>query len=48
MSLWTELKESQERTLQDKWNFERMRMERGMVIRIMTPQRRPRPSPWSL
>lgn len=37
MSLWTEEVKSQERTLKDEWNSERMRMERGMVIKIMDP-----------
>lgn len=31
-------KKSQERTLEDEWNLERMRMDRGMVIKIMAPE----------
>ena len=37
MSLWTEEEKSQERTLEDEWNLEKMRMDRGMVIKIMAP-----------
>ena len=37
MSLWTEEVKSQERTLKEEWNSDRMRMERGMVIKIMDP-----------
>lgn len=37
MSLWTEEEKSRERTLKDEWNLERMRLEKGMVVKIMAP-----------
>lgn len=33
MSLWAEVRESQERTLKDEWNWERIRMAGGVVLR---------------
>lgn len=38
MPLRAEVEESQERTLKEEWNLERMRMKRGVVVRIMAPK----------
>lgn len=38
ISLQAEEEESQKRTLKDEWNLERMRVERGMVVRILAPK----------
>ena len=37
VSLWNEEEKSRERTLNDEWNLERMRMGKGMVVKIMAP-----------
>lgn len=41
ISLQAEEEESQKRTLKDEWNLERMRVERGMVVRILAPKDAP-------